>query len=407
MMYVYVCNVLKQKSKMKYRKITATHAEARLYGNIGNWWTNGETFTAFLEDLESEGFKELTIRMHCYGGSVFEGNVMFNAASRSTMKINVIIDGLAASMGCFFLPSIPKENVQIAANALGMVHRPISGGGGDADDHKNEAKLLEDMEDNFVKIISERTGKKEDEVRKLWFDGKDHWLNADEMVQFGFASKKIKAVAGTLKELDKQILESSDVESIYARFAAVLDKNNNNNQNLKKMNIALWIAAFQLEGVTAESSEEAVLAAVQAKQNKLNERINALEKDAKAKSDAAVNAVLDGAETAGKFDNVAGKTKEQARAFYKELGEKSGVEVLNVVVAGLQGSGSVRKPNIMQTIAGKSVTGSAAAQTQVAQNWDWYQQNNPEALQSMADESHPDHETFRELYKAEFKVYPQ
>jgi len=324
------------------------------------------------------------------------------------MKINVVIDGLAASMGCFFLPSIPKENVQIAANALGMVHRPMSGGGGDADDHRNEAKLLDSMENNFIKIVSERTGKKEDEVRALWFDGKDHWLNADEMVQFGFASKKIKAVAGSIKELDKQILESSDVESIYARFAAVLDKNDNkNNPNLKKMELALLIATFALEGVTAESTDAAVLAALQAKFKGLSDKVDNLERDAKVKSDAAVNAVLDGAETAGKFDNVPGKTKEQARAFFKELGEKSGVEVLNVVVAGLQGSGSGRKPNIMQTIAGKIVTGSAAAQVNVTQNWDWYQQNNPEALQAMADESHPDHETFRELYKAEFKVYPQ
>lgn len=393
---------------MKYRKITAIHAEARLYGNIGNWWTNGETFTAFIEDLESKGFKELTLRMHCYGGSVFEGNVMFNTAARSTMKINVVIDGLAASMGCFFLPSIPKENVQIAANALGMVHRPMSGGGGDADDHRNEAKLLDSMESNFIKIVSERTGKTEDEVRKMWFDGKDHWLNADEMVQFGFASKKIKSVAGSLKELDKQILESSDVESIYARFAAVLDKKDNkNNSNFKKMDLALLIATFALEGVTAESTDAAVLAALQTKFKGLSEKVDNLERDAKAKSDAAVTAVLDGADQAGKFDNVPGKTKEQARAFYKELGEKSGVEVLNVVVAGLQGSGSGRRPNIMQTIAGKIVTASAASQAQVSQNWDWYQQNNPEALQAMADESHPDHDTFRELYKAEFKVYPQ
>ena len=395
----------KAKKQMKYRKITATHAETRLYGNIGNWWTNGDTFTAFLEDLESKGFNELTIRLHCYGGSVFEGNVMFNAAARSTMKLNVIIDGLAASMGCFFLPSIPVQNVQIAANALGMVHRPMSGGGGDADDHKNEAKLLEDMENNFIKIVSERTGKKENEVRTLWFDGKDHWLNADEMVQFGFASKKIKAVAGSLKELDKQILESSDVESIYARFAAVLDKNNNkNNSNFKKMDLALLIATFALEGVTAESADAAVLAALQAKFKGLSEKVDNLERDAKAKSDAAVNAVLDNAETAGKFDNVVGKTKEQARAFYKELGEKSGIDVLNVVVAGLQGSGSGRKPNIMQTIQGGKVGGQTAA---VTQNWDWYQQNNPEALQEMSNESHPDHETFRELYKAEFKTYPQ
>ncbi|MDD2996369.1 MAG: Clp protease ClpP [Paludibacter sp.] len=389
---------------MKYRKISATHAESKLYGNIGDWWTNGDTFTSFLEELESKGFTELTLRMHCYGGSVFEGNVMANAVSRSSMKINVTIDGLAASMGCFFLPYIPKENVQIAANAFGMVHRPKWGGGGDADDLLQQAKLLQDMENNFVKTVAERTGKKEAEVRALWFDGKDHWLNADEMVQFGFAAKKVKSIAASLKELDKQVIESMDEESVYSRFAAVLDKKNNNNQNPKKMNIALWIAAFQLEGLTAESTEEAVLAAVQAKQNKLSERITNLEASAKTKMEAEINAVLEGAEGEGKFNGVPGKTKEQARAFYKELGEKSGVETLRVVVAGLQGT--TRKPTIMQTVVPGATAQVVGAQTGL-QTWEDYQTKNPEALQAMADENHPDHEIFRELYKAEFKVYPQ
>lgn len=388
---------------MKYRKISATHAEARLYGNIGNWFTNGDTFTAFLEDLESKGFTELTLRMHCYGGSVFEGNVMANAVERSSMKINVVIDGLAASMGCFFLPYVPKENVQIASNAFGMVHRPMSSGGGDADDHLQQSKLLQDMENNFVKTVSARTGKKEAEVRKLWFDGKDHWLNADEMVQFGFAGKKIKAVATSIKDLDKQVIESMDEESVYSRFAAVLDKNSNNNQNPKKMNVALWIAAFQLEGLTADSTEEAVLAAVQAKQNKLNERVNALETDAKAKADAAITSELDAAEAAGKFNNVAGKTKEQVRAMYKELGEKSGVDVLKMVVAGLQGT--KQKPTIMQAVV-PGVSAVAGGAQAGLNTWEDYQQNNPKALEDMSNENHPDHELFRELYKAEFGCYP-
>lgn len=388
---------------MNYRKISATHAETRLYGNIGTWFTNGDTFTSFIEDLESKGFTELTLRMHCFGGSVFEGNVMANAAERSSMKINVIIDGLAASMGCFFLPYIPKENVHIAANGFGMVHRPKWGGGGDADDLLQQAKLLQDMENNFVKTVAERTGKKEDEVRALWFDGKDHWLNADEMVQFGFAAKKVKAIAASVKDLDKQVIETMGEESVYSRFAAVLNKSNNNNQNSKKMNIALWIAAFQLEGLTAESTEEAVLAAVQAKQQKQNERINDLETAAKAKTEAEINAVLASAEVDGKFNNVPGKTKDQVRAFYKELGEKSGLDTLRVVVAGLQGTG--RKPTIMGTVIPGATAQVAAAQAGL-QTWEDYQTKNPQALQAMSDVNHPDHDIFREMYKAEFGNYP-
>lgn len=391
---------------MKYKKVDKKKAQCKLYGNIGDWMTNGETFTQMLEELSNSGFTELEFREHCYGGSVFEGNVMMNATKSSELDISVLVEGLAASMGFLWLLSIPKEKVTICENAFGMIHRPSSVTIGDADDHLSSSNLMKSMEVNMIKEISERSGISEVDVKAKWFDGKDHWLNADEMVKYGFAGKKVKPVAASIKSLDKQAVENSTPENIYARFAAVLDKNNNkNNSNFKKMDLALLIATFALEGVTAESTDAAVLAALQTKFKGLSEKVDNLERDAKAKSDAAVTAVLDGADQAGKFDNVPGKTKEQARAFYKELGEKSGVEVLNVVVAGLQGSGSGRKPNIMQAIVGGKVGIQSAAN--VAQNWDWYQQNNPEALQAMADESHPDHDTFRELYKSEFKVYPQ
>ena len=388
---------------MNYKKISKKHVEARLYGNIGTWWTNGESFSSFLDDMEAQGYEELTLRMHCYGGSVIEGNVMANALERTNIKVNVVIDGLAASMGCFILPYIPKENVMIAANAFGMVHRPRWGGGGDADDLLQQAKLLQDMENDFVKTVAERTGKLEADVRALWFDGKDHWLNADEMIQYGFAGAKTKKVAASIKDLDKNVIESMGQESVYDRFAALLDSSNNNKKQ-KKMNVSLWIAAFQLEGLTAESTEEAVLAALQAKQNKLNERINNLEASAKLKAETEINAVLDDAERGGKFNNMPGKTKEQARAFYKELAEKSGIDALRTVVASIQGSGT--KPTIMQSVTHGATAHTASAQVGL-QTWDDYQAKNPVALQAMSNENHPDHEVFRELYKAEFGVYPQ
>lgn len=383
---------------MIYRKINATHAETRLYGNIGNWFTNGDSFTGFLEDLESKGFKELTIRMHCYGGSVFEGNVMSNAMGRSNLTINVIIDGVAASMGFFILSGIPKENISIADNAFGMVHRPSSGEAGDADTHTATAKLLNDMEANFIKTVSERSSMSEADVKSKWFDGKDHWLNAKEVVKFGFASKIVKAVAKTIKTLDKEVVESSTIEDIYARFAAVLDKNSINNKNKKEMDLALLIAAFALEGVTADSPETVVLAALKSKFDKQNERIVHLETEAKAKVTNQITALITEAKAAGKFMATATQTVEQVAAAYQQIGETSGVDTLKTVLAGIQ----TKKP--IASMLGKGSHGFANAM--VEKNWDWYQKNDPEALQAMSAENHEDFETFREIYKAEFKTYP-
>jgi len=388
---------------MVYKKIDKNKAQCKLYGNIGGWMTNGETFSQMLDEVANSGFSQLEFREHCYGGSVFEGNVMMNSCESSELDISVLVEGLAASMGFLWLMSIPKENVSICENAFGMIHRPTSVTMGDADDHLSNANLMKSMETDMIKKISVRSGISEDEVKTKWFDGKDHWLNADEMVQYGFAGKKVKPVASSVKALDKQILEQSTQETIFARFAAVLDKNSNNNSNQNKMNLALLIATFALEGVTAESSETAVLAALQAKFKTLSDAVARLEGEATAKAALGIKTVLDTAEASGKFDNVPGQTKEQVRAVYAGIGEKAGVESLSVVLAGL--GSKIQKPTIMSTIGGGRSSASASATA--VQNWDWYQKNDPQALEEMANENHENHDTFRELYKAEFKTYPQ
>jgi len=379
---------------MNYKKIDKNKAQCKLYGNIGDWMTNGETFSQMLDEIAGAGYSQLEFREHCYGGSVFEGNVMMNSVESSELDISVLVEGLAASMGFLWLMSIPKEKISICENAFGMIHRPSSMIMGDADDHLSAANLMKSMEVDMIKKISARSGIAEDEVKTKWFDGKDHWLNADEMVKHGFAGKKVKPVAASVKALDKQIIESSTQETIYARFAAELDKNLVINKNKKIMNLALLIAAFSLTGVTAESPEADVIAALQKKFQALNDKVTNMENEAKAKVTIAIKAELDSAQAAGKFVAGVGQTVETVRATYQSIGETSGIETLKTVLAGM---GS--KAPIASFIKNESKGAPAAG----VQNWDWYQKNNPSALEAMEKE---DPDQFKELFKAEYGTYP-
>ena len=379
---------------MLIKRIDKTRAEVKLYGNIGGWFTDGHGFSEMLEAVEESNYKDLTIRMHCFGGSVFEGNVIFNALQRSKLNITIVIDGVAASMGCFILPAI--ENVEIAENAFGMVHRPRSFGGGNADDHRNDAKLLDDMERNFAKRISERTGMSEADVRAKWLDGGDHWLNAGEMVKYGFASKVIPATAKNIKDLDKELVVNMGVENVFSRFAAYLSPNPspqergdgnplNINKNKKQMDKSALIAAFALKGVTAESSDADVLAALKQAFSGMENKITELEKAAKDKNDAEIEAVLKSVPE--------GAFSEDERKELKEIGQKAGVSALRVALK------KTAQPvtNIASLI--RDAKGSDAGV--VTKDWDWYQKNDPKALEEMADKN-PD--AFEKLYKAKYEA---
>ncbi len=373
---------------MLIKKINKKQAEVKMYGNIGGWFVDGFNFSSILDELEASGIEEVTFRMHTYGGSVFEGDVIGGAFARSKMKISIVIDGIAASMGCMVLPYVPLENISIAENAFGMVHRPSSGQGGDAADHLSTAKLLMDMEGNFVRTLSERTGLSGDEIKAKFLDGKDHWLNADEMIKYKLAGQKIKSIA-SIASLDKQNVEQMTEESIYGHFAAKLDAGTdipNNNKIEIQMKKEL-IEAFQLEGVTAESSDTAVLAALQAKFKATNDRLTDLETKAKDEKSKAIKAALDKAQKEGKIT-------DETRKTYEGIGEQSGVAVLNTVLAGL----GAKTP-----IARMINTGDQTRIATADKNWAWYQENDPEALERMPVE---DPDTFNALFRKEYGCDP-
>src|ERR1044072_3577982 len=106
---------------MTYTQIDGNTGEMKIYGHISEWWNSAEEFTAVFEEMESK-FNNIRIRMHCFGGSVFEGTVIFNAITKSRADVTIIVEGIAASMGSIILQAGKKRI--IADNAFVMIHRP-------------------------------------------------------------------------------------------------------------------------------------------------------------------------------------------------------------------------------------------------------------------------------------------
>ena len=369
---------------MLIKRIDKTKAEVKMYGSIGGWFVDGFNFTSILDELEADGAKEVTFRMHCYGGSVFEGNVIGGAFAASNMKINIIIDGIAASMACMILPHVKVENIQISENGFGMIHRPSSTAGGNAAAHLSSAKLLSDMEGNFIRTLTERTGIPSEEIKAKFFEGNDHWLNADEMIKYHLAGSKIKATA-SIAALDKLRVENMTEEGVYGHFAASLNASEafpNNNKNKLQMKEDL-IKAFLLTGVTADSSDTAVLAALLAKFKVSEDQLAVLVAESKTQKDATIKTLLDGA-----------KITDALRPTFEAIGQTSGIVALTTVLSGMSS-----KTPIIDRLNPQGKGGAVDATKTFA----WYQEHDAKALEAMPV---TDPETFKELYKAEYGCYP-
>jgi ATP-dependent protease ClpP protease subunit len=344
--------------------------ELKFYGNIGGGGISPVEFSDNILRLENAGTKELTIHMHSYGGSVFDGNVIYNALLQNKMKVKIIVDGIAASMASIIL--LAADEVEVAENGFIMIHRPfVSVSNGDSEELLQTAKLLKDMEKEFARCYARKTGRSEKEFISTWLDGKDHWLNADEAVKYGFAARKIKALAKDPKRIDKELFSKLEVKNIYDRYAASL--NIKNESKMKKKLIEL----LQLEGVTETSSDDEVL-------EKVKEKLSGMEKASKEGVEASVNALISSARKEGKM------IPENMAKVYREVGMKSGLSVLTEVLA------SIRPPvSIMSMI---KPDGKKEGFNRDKSQWtlEDYRKYDPKAF-----ERNP--KLFDELYKKEFQ----
>lgn len=364
----------------KLEKLT-DKAVLTIYGYVGGYYMDFRSVKAALDDIVASGYKKMDYHIHTYGGDVFEGNMMQNFFASFPGEVDVYIDGVCASMGP--LTVIDCVRIHICDNGFLMIHAPQGGARGTAKQMIQTAKLLNSMEKNFVSKLMARTGKPEAEV-KQWMDGTDYWFDADEAVAMGlcdskFSSKiKLTPLAGT---------EAAQLgaEAVFNRYVALTQNHEiptiNHDMNKKDL-----IARYQLTGVTEESTDEQVLAAIDAKLQTGS--------DAEARAQAAAKAAI---ETVVDVAVAAGKIPQPKRDEYVARGEKMGIDDLKAIVADMQ---------VYTPITGQLKGDAPGANAGERKGWTWdeYQDKAVAELEAMP-KANPDQ--FKALYKAKFGTEPE
>lgn len=355
-----------------------------MYATGTIWDGDGVYFMSQLSELE-RNYHDITLKLHTVGGSVFDGNLIFNALQNSKADIRIEIIGLAASMGSVITMS--RNKVYMVENGFLMIHAPSGWTDGTAQEHEETAKLLRSIETNFTKKLIARTGKDNEYVSK-WMIG-DNWFDAEKALKEGLISGIIEPEA----EIETFNPEDVGLTETRNRFAAVLMSPPNKQSiiditDMKK----LLIAALGLMSVTEESSDTAVVEAVKglltAKETELNKQINDL-KTAKDKAEGEL--ANQKKETIATMLAGANLTDEEKKT-YESIGMTSGIEALQTVLAK---SNKPQAPNITGVIQGKTAQGGRA-------DWDFdkWQKEDPQGLEVMAK---TDPEAFQILFNQKYQ----
>lgn len=167
-------------------------AEVWIYDEIGAW---GVSARQFAQEVKALGdVKHIDVRIHSPGGDVFEGMAIYNLLKNHPAIVHAHIDGLAASMASVI--AMAADVIHMPENAMMMIHKPWGIQGGDADDMRQYADLLDKVEDSLTSAYVKKSGKSEDEVKVLLKS--ETWYTGAEAVQAGFAdqlTETLKAVA--------------------------------------------------------------------------------------------------------------------------------------------------------------------------------------------------------------------
>lgn len=214
-----------------------------LYGDIGPWNDDASPskMAQLFNDLEK---KHTTCRLHINsaGGQVTEGIAIHNILSNTSMKLEIYVDGIAASMAAV-LVQVPGAKRYMSKYSKMMLHVPSGYAHGNSENLRQYAQMMDDFEQTLIDIICDRTGLETESVKAKWFDLKDHWLSPKDAL----TEKLIDGIVdGPVRKEPKNV---GDPIAIYNFYQEQI-------QNDNTMDYSKLIAKL---GLGADSSEDQVM----------------------------------------------------------------------------------------------------------------------------------------------------
>jgi len=163
--------------------LSSDSPEIFIYDFIG-WPFNdaGELIRALSEMKD----RTPTARINSPGGDVFDGFSIQNAFSSHPGGVNVVIEGLAASIASVI--AMGGKAVSAYSNSMMMIHRSMSFIGGHDTDLIEIGELLSKIDNSIIDAYAGKTklGKKNIREMLVGSTGNGSWMTAKEMKEKGF-----------------------------------------------------------------------------------------------------------------------------------------------------------------------------------------------------------------------------
>ena len=142
----------------------------------------------FLEAEDPD--KDINIYINSPGGSVTAGMAIYDTMQYIKPEVSTICVGMAASMGAFLLSAGHKGKRYALPNAEIMIHQPLGGVQGQAEDIKIHAEWILKTREKLNRILSDNTGQPMNIIARD--TDRDNFMSAEEAMRYGLIDKVIR-----------------------------------------------------------------------------------------------------------------------------------------------------------------------------------------------------------------------
>ena len=160
----------------------SSSSRVQIYGFIGDWWDGNDSAT-LAEQINGLDTDEIEVHLNSPGGYAFDGVAIFNALRQHSATVRVVVDGLAASAAS--LIAMAGDEVIMATGSQLMIHNGSTMAYGTAEDMRYVAGVLDKLSASMAEIYRVKAGGTADDWRAVM--DAETWYTAEEAVTAGLA----------------------------------------------------------------------------------------------------------------------------------------------------------------------------------------------------------------------------
>ena len=176
------------KDFLNIKNLENEKAELHFYGEIvSDEWEKWSDLDTCPEDVlnylsKIENSKELDIYINSGGGSVFAGLGIYNILKRHKGRKTVYVDGLAGSIASII--AMVGDEIIVPSNSFIMIHKPLCGVCGNANDMREMADTLDRIEEGLINTYKTKLKDNVDiETIKAMVNA-ETWLTGEEASKY-------------------------------------------------------------------------------------------------------------------------------------------------------------------------------------------------------------------------------